>query len=37
MAPFWVAICQGDKGRLIVSDQYGGLYRFPIPKLVNSA
>ena len=29
----WVAMCQDDKGRLIVSDQHGGLYRFPIPKL----
>ena len=29
----WVAMCQDDKGRLIVSDQYGGLYRFPFPKL----
>jgi putative heme-binding domain-containing protein len=29
----WVAMCQDDKGRLIVSDQYGGLYRFPVPKL----
>ena len=29
----WVAMCQDDKGRLIVSDQYGGIYRFPIPKL----
>lgn len=29
----WVAMCQDDKGRLIVSDQYGGLYRFPIPAL----
>ena len=28
----WVAMCQDDKGRFIVSDQYGGLYRFPIPK-----
>ncbi|MGK0197426.1 MAG: putative heme-binding domain-containing protein [Yoonia sp.] len=28
----WVAMCQDDKGRLIVSDQYGGLYRFPVPK-----
>ncbi|MDF1741632.1 MAG: c-type cytochrome [Verrucomicrobiales bacterium] len=27
----WVAMCQDDKGRLIVSDQYGGIYRFPIP------
>ena len=29
----WVAMCQDDKGRLIVSDQYGGIFRFPIPKL----
>lgn len=29
----WVAMCQDDKGRLIVSDQYGGLFRFPIPEL----
>ena len=29
----WVAMCQDDKGRLIVSDQYGGLFRFPIPAL----
>ncbi len=29
----WVAMCQDDKGRLIVSDQHGGLYRFPIPAL----
>jgi len=29
----WVAMCQDDKGRLIVSDQHGGLYRFPIPNL----
>lgn len=29
----WVAMCQDDKGRFIVSDQYGGIYRFPIPKL----
>ncbi|MGK0238021.1 MAG: putative heme-binding domain-containing protein [Candidatus Pelagisphaera sp.] len=27
----WVAMCQDDKGRLIVSDQYGGIFRFPIP------
>jgi putative heme-binding domain-containing protein len=27
----WVAICQDDKNRFIVSDQYGSLYRFPIP------
>lgn len=29
----WVAMCQDDKGRFIVSDQYGGLFRFPIPEL----
>lgn len=29
----WVAMCQDDKGRLIVSDEHGGLYRFPIPNL----
>lgn len=29
----WVAMCQDDKGRLIVSDQYGGLFRFPVPEL----
>lgn len=27
----WVAMCQDHRGRLIVSDQYGSLYRFPIP------
>jgi putative heme-binding domain-containing protein len=27
----WVAMCQDDKGRFIVSDQYGGIFRFPIP------
>ena len=27
----WVAMCMDDKNRLIVSDQYGGIYRFPIP------
>ena len=27
----WVAMCRDDKGRLIVSDQYGGLYRFAVP------
>jgi hypothetical protein len=27
----WVAMCRDDKGRLIVSDQYGGIYRFPVP------
>jgi len=29
----WVAMCQDDKGRMIVSDQYGGIFRFPIPEL----
>ena len=29
----WVAMCMDDKNRLIVSDQHGGIYRFPIPKL----
>ena len=29
----WVAMCLDDKNRLIVSDQYGGLYRFPVPEL----
>ena len=29
----WVAMCQDDKGRLIVSDEHGGIYRFPIPEL----
>ena len=27
----WVAMCQDDRGRFIVSDQYGSLYRFPPP------
>ena len=27
----WVAMCRDDKGRLIVSDQYGGIYRFAVP------
>ncbi|MCP4849443.1 MAG: c-type cytochrome [Verrucomicrobiaceae bacterium] len=27
----WVAMCRDDKNRFIVSDQYGGLYRFPVP------
>lgn len=27
----WVAMCVDNKGRLIVSDQYGGLYRFAPP------
>ena len=27
----WVAMCMDDKNRLIVSDQYGGIFRFPVP------
>ncbi len=27
----WVNLCLDDKGRLIASDQFGGLYRFPAP------
>jgi hypothetical protein len=27
----WVNLCLDNKGRFIVSDQYGGLYRFPPP------
>ena len=27
----WVAMCHDDKGRIIVSDQFGGLYRFKPP------
>ena len=27
----WVAMCHDDKGRIIVSDQFGGLYRFAPP------
>lgn len=29
----WVALCLDGKGRFIVSDQYGGLYRFTAPPL----
>ncbi|MDD7984997.1 DUF1080 domain-containing protein [Lentisphaera marina] len=29
----WVAMCRDDKGRLIVSDQTGGIYRFPVPAV----
>ena len=29
----WVAMCMDNKNRLIVSDQYGGIYRFPIPAV----
>lgn len=28
----WVNLCVDDKMRIIVSDQFGGLYRFPIPN-----
>src|SRR5688500_13906532 len=27
----WVNLCVDPKGRMIASDQYGGLFRFPIP------
>lgn len=29
----WVNLCLDGKGRMIVSDQYGGLYRFEVPSL----
>ena len=29
----WVALCIDDLGRIIASDQYGGLYRFQPPEL----
>jgi putative heme-binding domain-containing protein len=29
----WVAMCFDDKGRMIASDQYGGLYRLKIPSV----
>ena len=28
----WVAMCFDNKGRMIVGDQYGGLYRFAVPE-----
>ena len=28
----WVNLCTDDKGRLIASDQFGGLFRFPAPE-----
>ena len=31
----WVSMCHDDKGRLIVSDQDGGLYRITPPALGN--
>src|SRR5687767_7181351 len=33
----WVAMCTDPKGRLIVSDQYGKLYRIVPPALGSSA
>jgi putative heme-binding domain-containing protein len=27
----WVALCEDDQGRILASDQYGGLYRFKAP------
>lgn len=27
----WVNLCLDDRGRILASDQYGGLYRFPAP------
>jgi putative heme-binding domain-containing protein len=29
----WVSMCFDDKGRMIVSDQYGGIYRLEIPAI----
>ncbi len=29
----WVAMCFDDKGRMIASDQYGGLFRLTIPAI----
>ena len=29
----WVNLCLDGKGRMIVSDQYGGLFRFEVPAL----
>ena len=28
----WVNLCVDNKNRILVSDQYGGLYRFPTPR-----
>jgi putative heme-binding domain-containing protein len=33
----WVSMCVDPKGRLIVSDQYGGLYRITAPPLGGAA
>ncbi|KPM48281.1 c-type cytochrome [Jiulongibacter sediminis] len=32
----WVAMCFDDKGRMITSDQYGGLFRLKIPAIGSS-
>jgi putative heme-binding domain-containing protein len=32
----WVNLCLDNRGRMLVSDQYGGLYRFDPPKLGQS-
>src|SRR6187200_1799215 len=29
----WVNLCTDDRGRILVSDQYGGLYRFAPPPM----
>src|SRR5262245_14497521 len=29
----WVNLCTDDRGRILVSDQYGGLFRFPPPAV----
>ena len=28
----WVNLCLDDKNRIVASDQFGGLYRFPAPE-----
>lgn len=33
----WVAMCTDQKGRLIVSDQYGKLYRLTLPEVTSTA
>ncbi len=32
----WVSMCFDDKGRMLASDQYGGIYRISIPELTSS-
>ncbi len=32
----WVAITEDNKGRMVVADQYGGLYRVTVPKAGSS-